>query len=332
MDPTTCEQPARPLLIGCAAIESLGKDYALTEEQVECLHNMSFLASNCGDPGEITVPQLAVSLMSMAVTFSCSNGRLEENRDLHRLISRMQLQLDQHLTLTRPMNKTLRSEARNLLYNPARTTHCNLGEDLYVHIAADPATFGFAEFFETPAKAASLASKCDGFAKDVRGALKHVIVESLLHNKDLDRLTIELNKSDVGGSAQYNEHAVRIRNAFLRRVFVENPVLLLGFEPGEGPEWKKRKRATGERLLHKHEYWAVVDEWYEEKIKAWGTDMTQRGWKEYIEETLQKEKAGYANGLAIGITLTSNPTRSDASMGTPLNGTGGFIHAMTGGL
>ncbi|KAL0577209.1 hypothetical protein V5O48_004775 [Marasmius crinis-equi] len=146
------------------------------------------------------------------------------------------------------------------------------------------------------------------------------------------QVTAELEKTAVGESAwHYDAGAVRFRNAFLRRVFVENPVLLLGFEPGLGPEWRKRKRAMGERILHRHEYWAVVDARYEEMVKRWGTDMTQHGWKGYVEETLQKEKDGYADIMAIGITLKGEHASSDIST-VASNVNDSFIHAMTGGM
>ncbi|KAL0568671.1 hypothetical protein V5O48_013312 [Marasmius crinis-equi] len=326
---------ARPLLISRLQVDSLCKDYELTEDQSECLYNMSFLASNSGGPGEITVPQLAIQLMATAVTFSCWNRRFEEDQeteDMHRLMKKMELRLDENSNLSRDQNRLLQLAGGTLVYNPARTSYCNLGEDLYAHVEANNATLGLAEFFDTPARARSLANSCDSMARSVRNALKLVLVNSLLHNKSLDQVTAELNKTYAGGNVGYNEYAVRFRNALLRRVLIENPVLFLGFVPGETlAESRKRARATGARLLHKHDYWAVVDRWYEEKLKSWGTDMTQGEWKQFIDETLRKENEGYADALAIGIMLVKKPAPPPGSIAGPSNGLGSFIDAMTGG-
>ncbi|KAL0577212.1 hypothetical protein V5O48_004778 [Marasmius crinis-equi] len=182
MNSTTGNQPegtTPPLLVTRLEIENLGSDYDLTEDQINSLCKMSFVASNSAESGEITRPQLAVTLMSTAMNFNCWNRRYEDDQNLRQMVSEMELLLHERSTLTRPMDRTLRSEARVVLYHPARTNYCNLGEDIYGHIAVDPEKFGFTEFFETPAKAASFRSRCAAMAREVRNAMKKVVNDSL---------------------------------------------------------------------------------------------------------------------------------------------------------
>ncbi|KAL0565635.1 hypothetical protein V5O48_016383 [Marasmius crinis-equi] len=117
MSPTTSNQPegsTLPHLVTRLEIERLGNDYDLTEDQIESLCKMSFIASNSADSGEITQPQLAVTLMSIAMNFNCWNRHHEEDQNLRQVVSEMELMLHERSTLTRTMDVSVMFSSRCL--------------------------------------------------------------------------------------------------------------------------------------------------------------------------------------------------------------------------
>ncbi|KAF8508408.1 hypothetical protein JB92DRAFT_3120944 [Gautieria morchelliformis] len=104
-----------------------------------------------------------------------------------------------------------------------------------------------------------------------------------------------------------------VHNALLRRFTYDNPTLIDWVE-GEHDdddnfrekEARKRKKTAVAHVKKGEDYWSCVDSWFTGPITAWGADIGIGNWKEYIDETLQRDAdrfpqvtANYAINFAV---------------------------------
>ncbi|THH05955.1 hypothetical protein EW146_g9763 [Bondarzewia mesenterica] len=180
---------------------------------------------------------------------------------------------------------------------------------------------GFTDIFGHEARELELRKQCREKASNARSQYRLQLFASLEGSTRCDLQTATYNmahKFKIGGPGGTLPLEYQVHNALLRRFILENmwkdwmtsaetPPSADDDSPTGTPVSKKRK-AVG-KVPKGEDFWLQVDAWFSGKLEAWGTDLQQLAWQQYVRETMEQENTRFSNG------------RQDTTSGEPQTGT-----------
>ncbi|THH11816.1 hypothetical protein EW146_g7921 [Bondarzewia mesenterica] len=241
-----------------------------------------------------------------------------DSKRLESLIKHALNTVEENYNLNRDQLMYLNRKAKDLAFEPNRTAWMQLFLELENTTRGHA---GFTDIFGHEARELELRKQCREKASNARSQYRLQLFASLEGSTRCDLQTATYNmahKFKIGGPGGTLPLEYQVHNALLRRFILENmwkdwmtsaetPPSADDDSPTGTPVSKKRK-AVG-KVPKGEDFWSQVDAWFSGKLEAWGTDLQQLAWQQYVRETMEQENTRFSNG------------RQDTMSGEPQTGT-----------